>query len=339
MDSLYPAARRLLFKIDAEKAHHVSMSSLRTLERTGLLEKLTTLPKTKPVTCAGMTFPNPVGLAAGLDKEANTVDALGRLGFGHIETGTLTPRPQAGNASPRLFRLPEHQALINRMGFNNPGIEEGIENLLKARSFNGVRGINIGKNKVTPNAEALDDYLHAFEAAYPHADYITANFSSPNTPGLRDLQSRDSAAALLEALKKAQERLTSQCGRHVPFALKVAPDLDEPQIQELSQVFLDGGLDFLIATNTTIDRSSVSGHRLAREAGGLSGLPVRDRSTEVIAAFHSFLGKDVPIIGAGGIFSAQDALAKRDAGASLVQLYTGFIYRGPALIREICQAW
>lgn len=315
------------------------MAGLRTAEKIGLLSSLADTPVSKPVTICGLNFPNPVGLAAGLDKEANTIDALGTLGFGHVEVGTLTPKPQPGNDFPRLFRLPEHKALINRMGFNNPGIEQGVANARSATSFKGIVGINIGKNKVTPNEEANNDYAIAFEKAYPWADYITANFSSPNTPGLRDLQSNEAAGRLLETLKNLQSRLHRETGRYVPFALKVAPDLDAEQIAGLSKVFRDGGLDFLIATNTTIARDAVKGHKNAEEAGGLSGAPLTKHSTEVIGQFHQGLGKEIPIIGAGGIFSARDALAKRQAGASLVQLYTGFVYRGPALIHEIIRAW
>ncbi len=339
LNILYPAARSILFRIDAEKAHHLSMAGLRATEKLGLLGAMASSPKPKPVNLCGLTFPNPVGLAAGLDKEANTIDALGTLGFGHVEVGTLTPQPQDGNDSPRLFRLPEHQALINRMGFNNPGIDQGLANVRSSTSFKGIIGINIGKNKVTPNEEANSDYAITFEKAYPWADYITANFSSPNTPGLRDLQSKEAAGRLLEALKNLQTKLHSKTGRYVPFALKVAPDLDETQISDLSRVFRNGGLDFLIATNTTLDRDTVKGHKNANETGGLSGAPLTQPSTEVIGQFHSHLGNDVPIIGAGGIFTTEDALAKRVAGAKLVQLYTGFVYRGPQLIHDIIQAW
>ncbi|MGC6427408.1 MAG: quinone-dependent dihydroorotate dehydrogenase [Akkermansiaceae bacterium] len=339
LNLLYPAARAVLFKMDAEKAHHFSMAGLRATEKLGLLKGFSETPIQKPVHFAGLTFPNPVGLAAGLDKEANTIDALGTLGFGHIEVGTLTPKPQDGNESPRLFRLPEHQALINRMGFNNPGIDQGLANARSRESFKGILGINIGKNKVTPNEQANDDYAIAFEKSYPWADYITANFSSPNTPGLRDLQSEESAGRLLEVLKTLQTKLHAKTGRYVPFALKVAPDLDDAQIDGLAGVFKNGGLDFLIATNTTISRDAVKGHRNAAEAGGLSGAPLTDQATEVIAKFHTTLGEDVPIIGAGGVFSAEDALAKRNAGAKLVQLYTGFVYRGPKLIHDIIHAW
>lgn len=339
LNLIYPAARSILFRIDAERAHHLSMAGLRAAEKIGLLGSLSTKSESKPVTFCGLTFPNPIGLAAGLDKEANTIDALGSLGFGHIEVGTLTPKPQNGNDSPRLFRLPEHKALINRMGFNNPGIDQGLANARASESFQGILGINIGKNKATPIEKANDDYAIAFEKAYPWADYITANFSSPNTPGLRDLQSEDAAGRLLKVLKDLQSKLHKETGRYVPFALKVAPDLDETQISGLSRVFLDGGLDFLIATNTTLARDAVQGHKNANEAGGLSGAPLTQHSTDVISQFHAGMGKEIPIIGAGGIFSAEDALAKKAAGASLVQIYTGFVYRGPALIHEIIRAW
>ena len=339
LNLLYPVARAILFRLDAERAHHFSMAGLRQAEKLGILQALSSPPEFKPVRLAGLTFPNPVGLAAGLDKEANTIDALGRLGFGHIEVGTLTPKAQDGNEPPRLFRLPSHQALINRMGFNNPGIDEGLANARSANSFRGILGINIGKNKTTPNESANDDYAVAFEKAYPWADYITANFSSPNTPGLRDLQSGEAAARLLGTLKRLQEELQKKTGRYVPFALKVAPDLDDRQIASLSQIFRDGGLDFLIATNTTIGRKAVSQHPLAKEAGGLSGAPLTSPSTRIIGEFHQRLGGSVPIVGAGGIFSAEDALTKKAAGARLVQLYTGFVYRGPALIHEIIRAW
>lgn len=339
LNLLYPAARAILFRLDAERAHHLSMAGLRRAEKLGVLKAITSEPVSKPVTFAGLTFPNPVGLAAGLDKEANTIDALGLLGFGHIEVGTLTPKPQDGNEAPRLFRLPQHKALINRMGFNNPGIDQGLANARSSSSYKGIVGINIGKNKVTPNEQANGDYALAFEKSYPWADYITANFSSPNTPGLRELQSEDAAGRLLETLKNLQSKLHKETGRYVPFALKVAPDLNEQEIAGLSKVFRDGGLDFLIATNTTLAREAVKGHPNAQEAGGLSGAPLTKHATEVIGQFHAGMGVDVPIIGAGGIFSAEDALAKKAAGASLVQIYTGFVYRGPALVHEIIRAW
>ncbi|MBK1835566.1 quinone-dependent dihydroorotate dehydrogenase [Roseibacillus ishigakijimensis] len=334
--STYPTLKNLLFKLDAEKAHHLSLASLRTAEKAGLLAKMAPrLPASQEVTCMGLTFAHPVGLAAGLDKEGNTIDALGRLGFSFIEIGTITPKAQAGNPKPRLFRLPEHEALINRMGFNNPGIEAGVANVKSRRSFTGPVGFNVGKNKVTPNEEALSDYLIAFRAAYEVADYITVNLSSPNTPGLRDLQAAEPTARLLAALQEERETLAREHGKRVPIAFKVAPDLTDEHITELAGVFREGGLDALIATNTTIDRSAIAGHRHAEEAGGLSGAPESDLSTRVIGQFHSALGKEVPIIGVGGIMTAEDALAKLAAGATLLQLYTGFIYRGPQLIADI----
>lgn len=336
LDRLYPLARCALFALDAERAHHWSLLGLRLSEKCGALKALAdgALPPS-PVRCMGLEFPNVLGLAAGLDKEGTCIDAFGRLGFGAIEIGTITPRPQAGNPKPRLFRLKEHEGIINRMGFNNPGITQGVHNVRSSQSFQGIVGFNIGKNKDTPNEKATDDYLIGLREAWPVADYIAVNLSSPNTPGLRDLQAADSTAALLGRLKQEQETLTASTGRRVPIALKVAPDLDEEHIAALSQVFLDGGLDGLIATNTTISREAVVGHPHAEEAGGLSGAPLTNRATEVIAAFYAALGDQVPIIGVGGIMSAADAQAKLAAGARLIQIYTGFIYRGPALVRDI----
>ncbi|MFU8893307.1 MAG: quinone-dependent dihydroorotate dehydrogenase [Luteolibacter sp.] len=339
IDSLYPLARRCLFRLDPETAHHVSIAGLKFAEKTGLLGLACAadLPGT-PVEVMGLKFPNRIGLAAGLDKCGDTIDALGALGFGFIEMGTITPRPQPGNPKPRLFRLVEHEAVINRMGFNNPGIAEGVANVRKSRHYPGVVGFNIGKNKDTPNESAADDYLVCLREAYPVAGYIAVNLSSPNTPGLRDLQGPEASARLLETLKSAQADLAREHGRHVPLLFKVAPDLDESHIRELARVFLDGGLDGLIATNTTLDRTAVSGHRYAGEAGGLSGRPLTTRSTEVVAAFAAELGGRIPIIGVGGICSPEDAEDKIRAGASLVQIYTSFIYQGPALVRRIAEA-
>lgn len=338
----YHFARNLLFRLDAETAHHVSLNNLRRLEKLRLLGPLNGRnPKSKPVECMGLTFPNCVGLAAGLDKEGNCIDALGRLGFGHVEMGTITPRPQPGNPQPRLFRIIPKEAIINRMGFNNSGIEIGAANVAASSTFRkngGIVGFNIGKNKTTPNEQATNDYLSCLRGAWNVADYITVNLSSPNTPGLRDLQAADETARLIEALKTEQEQLTSSSGRHVPIALKVAPDLEPQHIEDLAKVFTDGGLDCLIATNTTISRTEVEGCDFATQEGGLSGAPLTSRSTEVIAAFHSHLGNKIPIIGVGGIMSAQDAKDKLKAGAKLIQLYTGFIYHGPPLVREILKS-
>ncbi|MEP5505612.1 MAG: quinone-dependent dihydroorotate dehydrogenase [Luteolibacter sp.] len=336
IDAAYPLARKFLFSMDAEKAHHTSMAGLRFAEKTGLLKALCPpLPDTAPVELMGLKFPNRIGLAAGLDKEGNTIDALGRLGFGFIEIGTITPRPQAGNPKPRLFRLIPHEAIINRMGFNNPGIDAGVANVRAHRSFIGPIGFNIGKNKDTPNENAADDYLACLEKAYPVADYIAVNLSSPNTPGLRDLQAADATAKLLAQLKSSQEKLAAQHGKHVPILFKVAPDLTDEQVADLSKAFLDGGLDGLIATNTTLDRELVKAHPWANEAGGLSGKPVREKSTHVLAGFASAFSGKIPIIGVGGISSKADAEAKFKAGADLVQIYTAFIYQGPALVREL----
>jgi len=332
----YTLARSLLFKLDAETAHHASMTGLRLAEKSGILPLLFPEPEcVAPIELMGLRFPNRVGLAAGLDKEGNTIDALGRLGFGFIEIGTITPRPQDGNPKPRLFRLIDREAIINRMGFNNPGIMKGVRNVSQSKRFEGIIGFNIGKNKDTPNDRAEYDYLTNLAEAYPVADYVAVNLSSPNTPGLRDLQSEDACARLLDKLKKEQTKLQEEHGRHVPLLFKVAPDLESEHIQGLSKVFLDGGLDGLIATNTTITRDGVEGHKFAEEAGGLSGKPLTQRSTRIIGEFASELAGKIPIIGAGGISSADDAVEKIQAGASLVQVYSAFIFQGPALIHQI----
>lgn len=337
-DAIYPLARAGLFRLDAEVAHHFSLAGLRFAEKMGGLGLISPHDEfVAPVEVMGLKFPNRIGLAAGLDKEGNTIDALGRLGFGSIEIGTITPRPQAGNPKPRLFRLIDHEAIINRMGFNNPGIDAGVANVRAAKSFGGIVGFNIGKNKDTPNENAADDYLICLRKAYPVADYIAVNLSSPNTPGLRDLQSAEASARLLEVLKKEQQKLATEYGKQVPLLFKVAPDLGEPQIRDLSQVFLNGGLDGLIATNTTLDRDKVAGHPRASEAGGLSGRPVLEKSTAVLGLFADHLGSRIPIIGVGGISSLEDAREKIRAGASLVQIYTSFIYQGPALVRELAR--
>lgn len=335
----YDFARSLLFRLDAETAHHLSLQGLRLAEKSGILPLL--FPAREciaPVEVMGLKFPNRVGLAAGLDKEGNTIDALGRLGFGFVEIGTITPRPQAGNPKPRLFRLIEHEAIINRMGFNNPGIAAGVENVRRSKHFSGVIGFNIGKNKDTPNENAADDYLACLKAAYPVADYIAVNLSSPNTPGLRDLQGSEASARLLGRLKQEQALLEKEHGKRVPLLFKVAPDLEPQHVTDLARVFLDGGLDGLIATNTTLDRAPVAGHPRAAEAGGLSGKPLTQRSTEIIRAFASEFGDRIPIIGVGGISCAQDAVAKIEAGASLVQIYSAFIFQGPRLVRDCVDA-
>ncbi len=282
----------------------------------------------------GLTFRNPVGLAAGLDKNGNYIDALGALGFGFLEIGTVTPRPQPGNPRPRLFRLPEHQAIINRMGFNNAGIDHLLENVNKA-SYQGILGINIGKNFDTPMAKAVDDYLAGLRKAYSYADYITINISSPNTKNLRQLQQGDEIRRLLETLKEEQRLLQARHGRHVPLVIKIAPDLEDEEIRHIAGLLLDFEIDGVIATNTTIARDAIGDHPLAGEAGGLSGAPLKQRSTVVLKALAAELNGRVPIIAAGGICSAADAQEKLDAGASLVQIYSGLIFHGTQLLADI----
>ncbi|GAA5481022.1 quinone-dependent dihydroorotate dehydrogenase [Haloferula sargassicola] len=339
MSDAYTLARSVLFRFDPETAHHLGMAGLRMGEKTGLLPWLFPAPEClAPIEVMGLRFPNRLGLAAGLDKEGDTIDALGRLGFGFVEIGTITPRPQPGNPRPRLFRLVEHEAIINRMGFNNSGIAAGVANVRKSRTFDGVIGFNIGKNKDTPNENAADDYLTCLREAFPVADYIAVNLSSPNTPGLRDLQGEDACARLLEVLKAEQTRLAAEHGRQVPLLFKVAPDLDPPHIAGLARVFREGGLDGLIATNTTITRDAVAGHPRAGEGGGLSGRVLLEKSNEVIRAFATELGGALPIIGVGGVDSPASALSKIEAGATLVQLYSSFIFRGPKMVREVARA-
>ena len=336
LERTYPLARKILFRLNAERAHKWSLSALRLTENCGLLKGLSgDMPHCKPIECMGLKFPNPVGLAAGLDKEGNTIDAFGRLGFGFIEIGTITPRPQPGNPEPRLFRLPEHGAIINRMGFNNPGIEEAVSNIRGTRAYKGIVGFNIGKNKETPNERAIDDYLACLRGAWPVADYIVVNLSSPNTPGLRDLQAAEAASRLLARLQQERDVLSRTSGRMVPLAIKVAPDLALSDIKALSRVFLDHGVDGLVATNTTVQRSGLEKNPVHAEPGGLSGSPLGETSTRVISAFHNELADKIPIIGVGGIMSAADAEDKLAAGARILQIYTGFIYHGPKLIREI----
>ena len=334
---MYILLRPLLFRFDAETAHHLTLSSLQAAYRLGL-SRLIALPASgEPVSCMGITFPNGVGLAAGLDKNGAYIDALAALGFGFIEIGTVTPRPQPGNPKPRLFRLPQAEAIINRMGFNNDGVDALIANV-RAAKFRGVLGINIGKNFDTPITRAADDYLACLQAVYPHASYVTVNISSPNTKNLRDLQSGAALSDLLGKLKAGQTRLAQQHGRYVPLAVKIAPDLDDEQIAEIARLLREHQFDGVIATNTTLARSGVEKLPHGNEAGGLSGAPVRDAATRVIGKLATALAGEVPIIGVGGILSAHDAREKILAGASLVQLYSGLIYRGPALVSECVQA-
>ncbi|WP_413439100.1 quinone-dependent dihydroorotate dehydrogenase [Sulfuriferula sp. GW1] len=334
---MYTLLRPLLFRFDAETAHHLTLSSLQAAYRLGLSRLIAPAASGEPVSCMGITFPNTVGLAAGLDKNGAYIDALAALGFGFIEIGTVTPRPQPGNPKPRLFRLPQAEAIINRMGFNNDGVDALIANV-RAAKFRGVLGINIGKNFDTPITRAADDYLACLQAVYPHASYVALNISSPNTKNLRDLQSGAALSDLLGKLKAGQTRLAQQHGRYVPLAVKIAPDLDDEQITEIAQLLRKHQLDGIIATNTTLARSGVEKLPHGNEAGGLSGAPLRDAATRVIGRLATALAGEVPIIGVGGILSAHDAREKILAGASLVQLYSGLIYRGPALVSECVQA-
>jgi len=334
--ALYPAIKPVLFKLDPEVAHTVTVKMMVMAHKLGLLGTLA--PRTQePVSVLGLNFPNVLGLAAGMDKSAGAVEAWGALGFGSVEVGTLTPRAQPGNPKPRLFRLPEHRALINRMGFNNPGIHAAVARLAKRRTP-AVVGVNIGKNFDTPNEKAVDDYLYCLKAAYPVADYIAVNISSPNTKGLRDLQGEEAIRALLGALQQEQAALEKQQGRHVPVLVKIAPDLEPLHIEALARVFNELAVEGIIATNTTLSRAAVTGHPLAEQAGGLSGAPVTQRSTEVIAAFRQLLRPHIPIIGVGGIMRGRDAVDKLQAGASLVQIYSGLVYAGPALIGDVLRA-
>ena len=331
---LYPVFRPLLFKLDAETAHHVTVKLMRAAHMFGMLGSPSTQNPQSEIEVFGLKFPNRVGLAAGMDKSASAVDAWFGCGFGHVEVGTLTPRPQPGNPTPRLFRLINHGAIINRMGFNNPGIQSAVRRLEK-RSGSGIVGVNIGKNFDTPNEKAVDDYLICLRAAYPVADYIVVNISSPNTKGLRDLQAEEPVRRLVSTLKDEQAKLQTQHGKHVPLLVKIAPDLDENQIAALARVFTEHAIDGVIATNTTISRAGVEDHPLSKETGGLSGAPLRKRSREALKTFRALLPVSMPIIGVGGIMNGADAASKFVSGAKLVQVYTGLVYRGPELIDEI----
>jgi dihydroorotate dehydrogenase len=332
----YSYLQSLLFRLEPETAHRVSMLGMDVGEITGL-SQLLIKPVDAPVEVMGIQFPNAVGLAAGLDKNAEHIDGLAALGFGFVEVGTVTPRPQPGNPKPRLFRIPEHQAIINRMGFNNKGVDYLIEQVDNSR-FQGVLGINIGKNFDTPVERATDDYLRCLRKVYTRASYITVNVSSPNTPGLRSLQFGESLNELLAALKQEQARLADYHGRYVPIAVKIAPDMEREEIELVAQALLEYQLDGVIATNTTLDRNGIGNSPVGEEAGGLSGAPVRAKSTQVIRSLANVLNGRIPIIGVGGICSGADAADKIKAGASLVQIYSGFIYKGPKLVREAAKA-
>ncbi|MEH6551096.1 MAG: quinone-dependent dihydroorotate dehydrogenase [Pseudomonadales bacterium] len=329
---MYSLVKSGLFLLPAEAAHDVSFHALTALAKVGIYP-FADKPEADPVELMGIQLANPVGLAAGLDKNGAYLPALSGLGFGFIEVGTVTPKPQPGNPKPRIFRLPQAQAIINRMGFNNDGIDKLLSNVNKSQ-FEGVLGINIGKNKDTPADEAVNDYLICLRKAYPHASYITVNLSSPNTPGLRDLQFGEPLKRLLGELKEAQQQLAGQYGRLVPIAVKIAPDLALADVESVAKTLVDSGMDGVIATNTTIAKEAVSYLPDGDEAGGLSGAPLTTASTRIISELTDVLEGKLPIIGVGGIMCAEDALAKRQAGAKAVQLYTGFIYQGPRLIGD-----
>jgi dihydroorotate dehydrogenase len=335
--NLYPLLRPLLFSLDPETAHEVTLKLLKITQATGLNSLLYPKLPDKPVTVMGLHFKNPVGLAAGMDKNADYIVPLAALGFGFLEVGTATPRPQSGNPKPRLFRLPEHEAIINRMGFNNLGIDHLLEQVQQT-PYAGILGINIGKNADTPIENATEDYLIGLRKAYSAASYIAINISSPNTKNLRQLQQGGEIKNLLSALKEEQLKLQQQQDRYVPIALKIAPDLNDEEISHIARLLLEFSFDAVIATNTTIARDSIASHPLAHETGGLSGAPVKDKSTQVVRSLATELNGRVPIIAAGGILSAEDAKEKLAAGASLVQIYSGLIYRGPKLIEDIVKS-
>ena len=333
----YSLIKPFIFQFDAEAAHDLTLKSLKYAEKTGLLKLYPAAPVCQPRQVMGITFPNAVGLAAGLDKNGAVIDGMAALGFGFIEIGTITPRPQPGNPKPRLFRVKEAQGIINRFGFNNLGVENLIENV-KASNYKGVLGINIGKNFDTPNERAVDDYLICMRKVYAYASYITVNISSPNTKNLRALQEKEALSDLLATLKQEQLELAQTHGRYVPIALKIAPDLELEQVNEIADLLMAHNIDAVIATNTTLARDMVQGMENANETGGLSGAPVREKSTLVIQQLSQRLQGALPIIGVGGILSGADAVEKIAAGASLVQVYSGLIYKGPKLVHDICKS-
>ena len=341
----YALARPFLFSLDAEQAHDLTLDGLARTQNTPLACAYAARRVDDPITLAGLTFPNKVGLAAGLDKNARCIDGLAAMGFGFIEVGTVTPKPQPGNAKPRMFRLPQAHALINRLGFNNDGLDAFVANVQRARfrktgggAAPMLLGLNIGKNAATPIERAIDDYLLCLEGVYPHADFVTINVSSPNTANLRTLQSDEALDHLLGRIAQLREALVSAQGKRVPLFVKIAPDLDETQVAVIAAVLKRHGMDGVIATNTTLARDAVAGLPHGKESGGLSGAPVREASNRVVAQLRAALGTGFPIIGVGGILSAADAQAKIEAGADVVQIYTGLIYRGPALVPEVAKA-
>ena len=331
-DTLFALGRAILFEMDPEKAHDLALSLLSRIPATKLISRRYST-SAAPIDCLGQTFSNRLGLAAGLDKNGDYIDALGAMGFGHIELGTVTPKPQAGNAKPRVFRLQQHGALINRLGFNNAGVDHLVQRVQK-RTYTGKLGINIGKNLSTPLDEARYDYLLCLERVYPHADYITINISSPNTQGLRDLQHGERLASLLSALKNAQSKLATLHDRYVPMAVKIAPDMADNELDDFCQAIISHEIDAVIAGNTTNQRDVVSTHIYAREAGGLSGAPIKNLADEKLKAVADRIGNKAALIGVGGVSCGADARTKIDNGATLVQLYSGLIYHGPALVRD-----
>lgn len=337
MNALYKLARPLLFAMDAERSHRRALAAFDIANRIGLAGCVAGATVHAPRTVMGLTFPNPVGLAAGLDKNGEHIQALSRLGFGFLEIGTVTPRPQPGNPLPRLFRIPAAHAVVNRMGFNNDGVERLVRNVEQAR-FPGILGINIGKNFDTPIERACDDYVYCLRAVYAHASYVTVNISSPNTQNLRSLQEGAALETLLAALDRARDTLAQSHGRRIPLALKIAPDLDEADVRFVAETACRHHLDAIIATNTTVSRAGVEHLRYGNEKGGLSGAPLRDQATRVVRWLSSALAGRLPIIAAGGIMCGQDAIEKIAAGASLIQLYTGLVYRGPRLVAECAHA-
>ncbi len=330
---MYSFFNPLLFKLEPEVSHHAALNALDKAYRCGVLSLMAPRVPDDPRTVMGLTFRNPVGLAAGLDKDGQYIDALAALGFGFIEIGTVTPLPQPGNPRPRLFRLPEARAIINRMGFNNHGVDALLENVKRAK-YKGILGINIGKNAITPIEEAANDYLICLRKVYAHASYVAVNISSPNTRNLRELQGGDELSRLLAQLKEEQTRLADLHGRYVPIAVKIAPDLDEDKVRDIAATLMQYRIDGVIATNTTLSRDGVMHLPHGQEGGGLSGAPVREKSTAVIRQLAAELKGALPIIGVGGILNGDDALEKVEAGAALVQIYSGMIYRGPELIAE-----
>lgn len=335
-DALFALGRAILFQMDPEKAHDLALGMLRLGPATRIVRGRYQVPPSNTA-AMGQHFDNRIGLAAGLDKNADYIDALGAMGFGHVEVGTVTPKPQDGNPRPRMFRLTQHQALINRLGFNNKGVDHLVEQIQK-RTFQGRLGINIGKNASTPLDKAEDDYLFCLERVYPHADYVAVNISSPNTQGLRDLQHGQRLQELLESLKSAQSRLATEHSRYVPIAVKIAPDMSDEELDEFCEQIIAFQIDALITGNTTNTREPVAGHIYANETGGLSGKPLLSLANDRLKAVHERIGDKALLIGVGGITCGNDALAKLQSGADLVQLYSGLIYHGPALVRDCIEA-